>query len=149
MNLLDVLRRGLDSFNHSKFYDAALWLGIVFIAFTVVVGVLLILTYLLKTFFYRHSVVNQFHKTLIYLFTMSGVVLLFIGGILGVLLPIIPGIPLIIAALLLMRKYHRWEWLEGKIATFRRWRNQEKLNKSKQSGSSGGKHARANNRKLQ
>jgi hypothetical protein len=57
---------------------------------------------------------------LLYSLTMCGVIMLALLGILGLFLPLIPGIPLLLGALLLLRKYHRWEWLEEKIAEWKK-----------------------------
>jgi hypothetical protein len=92
---------------------------LVFIAFCTIL-VLLGITMLLRQFFKRHPLVDRAHRMLIYLLTMTGVLALFIGGIIGIMLPVIPGVVLIVIGLLVMRRYHRWKWFDAQFAKHRR-----------------------------
>ena len=117
---------------HSNFAIGTKYLGIGVAAFIVIIAILLLITIVLHRFFTRHPVVTRARKVLIYLLTMSGVFLLIVAGILGLFLPIIPGIPLLLAGLLLMRKYHKSVWLEEKIAAFKRRMRQYRRRKQRQ-----------------
>jgi hypothetical protein len=101
------------------YYHGTVWSGIVALAIILSLAILFAFTWLLRRFFIKHPVIDRAHRMLIYLLTMSGVALLLVAGVLGVLLPVIPGIPLLIAGFLLMRKYHPWPWLEARIAALK------------------------------
>lgn len=83
-------------------------LTIMFCIFLILLGV----TFLLRMFFKNHPTIDMFHKTFLYVVTMSGVIVLLVGGVLGLALPLIPGALLIILGLVLLRKYHRSEWMD-------------------------------------
>jgi hypothetical protein len=85
-----------------------------------VLCICLAITYILRQFFKRHPLINRAHRLLIYLITMGGVVILLLGGILGLILPIIPGFVLILFALVLLRRYYRTPWMESKIKMLRK-----------------------------
>lgn len=87
----------------------------VFAAISIIIAVLLAATLILHIFFKHHPFIRQARKTLVYLLTICGVLALLMGGILGLVLPVIPGIVLILAGLLLLRKYHKFTWLENRI----------------------------------
>lgn len=99
----------------SPFLRGAVSAGVLLLILLLILLVLLGITILLRMFFRRHPLVDRAHRVLAYLVTMAGVVVLLIGGILGMVLPIIPGIVLIIFALVLLRKYHKNKWLDSKI----------------------------------
>jgi hypothetical protein len=136
MTLRESWSKGIGIITRSNAFQDTVFLTKIVLIVVVILGILVTITFLLRRFFKNHMV-NRAHKILIYLFTMAGVLALIIGGLLGIALPIIPGIPLLIGAFLLMRKYHRWEWLERKIAPLearlrRRKPDQEKVNKSEE-----------------
>ena len=87
----------------------------VFASISIIIAVLLAATLILHIFFKHHPFIQRARKILIYLLTICGVLALVMGGILGLVLPIIPGIVLILAGLLLLRKYHKFTWLESRI----------------------------------
>lgn len=87
----------------------------VFASISIIIAVLLAATLILHIFFKHHPFIRRARKILIYLLTICGVLALLMGGILGLVLPIIPGIVLILAGLLLLRKYHKFTWLENRI----------------------------------
>ena len=116
----DLVRDATQSSFYKSVISGTVYTGtLVLIAFCILL-VLVGVTFLLRQFFKRHPLVNRAHKILIYLLTMTGVMALFIGGIVGILLPIIPGVLFIFIGLLLMRKYHRWKWLDRQMGKARR-----------------------------
>jgi hypothetical protein len=87
--------------------------------FLILLCILFILTcvsYTLRRYFRRHEGIKRVHRLFIYLMTMTGVVVLLTGGLLGLVFPFIPGVFLILAALLLLRRYHRSQWIDHKIS---------------------------------
>jgi hypothetical protein len=120
MNISETLSNEWHTLEHSRIFLGTKYFGAAMLAFMVLLCILLLITLLLRRFFKRHPLVTRVHRILIYLLTMSGVFLLVVAGVLGLFLPIIPGIPLLLAGLLLMRRYHKSKWLEKKIAVFRR-----------------------------
>jgi len=91
-----------------------------FLALIISLCVMLGVTIILRRFFKRHVLITRTHKVLIYMLTMSGVAALLFAGILGLVLPIIPGIPLLLAGLLLMRRYHRFGLVERVLLWLRK-----------------------------
>jgi hypothetical protein len=105
---------------YKSIVDGTVATGMLLLIMILILMVMLCVTFLLRQFFKHHPVVNRAHKLLIYLLTMAGVVALFIAGIIGILLPVIPGVIFIFVGLLLMRKYHRWAWMDMQMARLRR-----------------------------
>ena len=121
-----------------KIHDSWLLKGVAFgvagiIILFIILAALLGMVILLHRFFIQHPVITRARRILAYLLTMVGVIALVIGGLLGLILPIIPGIALLLAGFLLLRKYHKFVWIELKIKHFkkqmRKLRN-KKINKN-------------------
>jgi formate-dependent nitrite reductase membrane component NrfD len=131
MTLLEWWEQSVHEFRHSKLFSGTVSFGVTVLSVFLAILLLLCVTFLLRQFFKRYAFINHAHKILIYLLTMSGVVMLILAGLLGLVLPLIPGIPLLLAALLLMRKYHRFAWVERLLRPFHR---KEKVNKTQEGG---------------
>jgi hypothetical protein len=136
VKLLELWKEGSGAVRHSDIFRAAIIFGKILLVVLIVLGILIGVTFLLRRFFKNHVVVNRAHRVLIYIFTMAGVLALVMAGLLGVVLPIIPGIPFLIAAFFLMRKYHKSAWIEEKVAALKQKLHpakdekvQEKVNK--------------------
>jgi type III secretory pathway component EscV len=114
MTFVSTLQDGMVVVKNSRVVHDTINVGYAFIVVVCILLILVSITFLLRRFFRNHEV-NRIHRILIYLLTMAGILALVIAGILGALLPLLPGIPFFIAALLLMRKYHKWQWLETQI----------------------------------
>jgi len=115
MTLASVWRDGLAAIGRSDFVRGAFSILVVLIVVFTLIALLFLLTYILRKFVHRDPIIDRTHRTLIYLLTMGGAVTLILAGFLGVFLPILPGIVLVVAGLLLLRRYHRWQWLETRI----------------------------------
>jgi ABC-type phosphate transport system permease subunit len=89
------------------------------VAFLLIVLLLLFLIFLftltLRSFFKHHPFVNRAHRSVVYLLSMVGVCVLLTGALVGAMLPIVPGVLFLFFALLLLRKYHRNEWLDNRF----------------------------------
>jgi hypothetical protein len=109
-------QESITAFRESKLFSGTVSVGITVLSVFLAILLLLGVTFLLRQFFKRYTVINQAHRILIYMLTMSGVVLLILAGLLGLVLPLIPGIPLLLAGVLLMRRYHRFHWIEATMA---------------------------------
>jgi hypothetical protein len=132
MGVLDFIAGEFAKVQQARFYEETLVVGTGILALFLSLVVMLGVTYSLRLFFKKHEFVTKTHKVLIYILTMSGVIALLLAGILGIFLPIIPGIPLLMAAFLLMRRYHKIPVVERFIRTVKRKarRLQQKVNKS-------------------
>jgi UPF0716 family protein affecting phage T7 exclusion len=119
MELLTTQATGM--FIDSPLYRGTVLTGQLLILAFLVILLLFCITVLVRIFIKRHPLITRAHKILLYLLTMSGVLILFLGAIIGAMLPIIPGFLFLFLGVLLMRKYHKWTWIEGK---FTRARNQ-------------------------
>lgn len=120
MTLIDALKDAVMTLQDSLLYRGTLFTGTVLVFVVCILAILLGVTFLLRIFFKRHPVVNRAHKTLIYLLTMAGVLALLFAGFVFSMVPLIPGVLFVFIALLLMRRYHRWVWLDRKIALIAR-----------------------------
>jgi hypothetical protein len=135
MNVTGMFGTGYATLDRYGVFTGIEYAGWTFLGIFVLLLVLLGVVLLLRLFFRRHPLVTRAHKVLIYLLTMTGVIALLAAGVLGLLLPIIPGIPFVLAGLLLMRKYHKVPFVERiigwckKKARHLRRRGKEKLNK--------------------
>lgn len=131
----ETLVTGRAILERSHIFTGVTYASYFFLAVFLSLLVLLFVTVLLRMFFKHHPMINRAHRVLIYLLTMTGVAALLLAGMMGLLLPIIPGIPLILAALFLMRKYHKVPWIEKVILYFKhkvrhfKRKRKEKVNK--------------------
>jgi hypothetical protein len=115
MTLLEWWEKSIAAFRHSRLFDNTVSIGVTVLSVFLAILLLLSVTFMLRQFFKRYTIINQAHKILIYMLTMSGVVMLILAGVAGLMLPLIPGIPLLLGALLLIRKYHKFVWLENAV----------------------------------
>lgn len=113
--MIGFLSEAVSAIRESWIVKSAIHTGLLLLVLVLVLLVLLGVTFLLKWFFGKDPTVDRAHRIVISLLTMVGVVILMIGGLLGLFLPIIPGVLLIFFALALMRKYYRNAWLDAKL----------------------------------
>lgn len=121
MSVREQVLGTLDSLRGSALLKGAISLVWALLFIGGVLILLLLLTFLLRQFFRAHEGIKKTQRILIYLLTMAGVLILTIGGLLGIILPVIPGFLLLLIALLLLRRYHKHPWIENKIL-YLRWR---------------------------
>jgi hypothetical protein len=120
MSISSLWSETIAAVHNSAVYRGTIVTGTLLLISLGIILALLCVTFFLRQFFKRHPLVNRIHRILIYLLTMGGVLALFIAGLIGIVLPIIPGIIFILIGLLLMRRYHRWVWLDEKIMFYRK-----------------------------
>ncbi|MBR9700240.1 hypothetical protein GOV11_00030 [Candidatus Woesearchaeota archaeon] len=86
------------------------------------IGMLLVIfgvLFILKRVFKGDKDISRAYRATIYLLTMATAIVLFMGGILGIVIPAIPGFLLLIFSLLLFRRYHKSHWVDSQIQYIR------------------------------
>lgn len=131
MTIATLLEETLSLVMHSWMLQGLAYGAAILIASTIIIAALLAATIVLHSFFKRHPVIKRARKVLVYLLTICGVLALVLAGILGLVLPVIPGVVLILAGLLLLRKYHKFSWLEKKIRSLRERVRRERRRREK------------------
>lgn len=87
-------------------------------ALAITISVLLVLagiTYILRRFFHRHEGIRLIHRFVIYLLTMVGVLALLFAGVVGIMLPVIPGVLFLLLGFILLRRYYKYPWVDHQI----------------------------------
>ena len=91
--------------------SALVFLVILIVLLLVLLGFILLLRHVFK----EHVVVKRAHRIIVYLLTITGMIACFLGGLLGFIFPIIPGLLLFLAGLLLLRRIYKNEWVDENI----------------------------------
>jgi fatty acid desaturase len=115
MTIATMFDHAIEMLVHSWLLRGLAYSVATLIVFIILIGVLLGGTMLLHLFFKHHPLITRARRFFIYVLTMSGMLALVIAGIMGFMLPLIPGIPFLLAGLLLLRRHHKWPWLEERV----------------------------------
>jgi len=119
MTLVEFGQLIMNAVRASAIWKGAITTGLLLLAVVGVIAVIATVLFALRQFFKRDPTIRKAYKISVYLLTLSGVIILLFGALVGFFVPVIPGLLLLLLALILLRRIYRNKWMDKNINRLR------------------------------